>query len=388
MATNKTLNQAAVEKDDEFYTRMCDIAAELRHYRKHFKDKTVLCNCDDPYESNFFKYFALNFNRLELKKLIATCYATSPMLYTQLTLFGGEDVVVTEFPANKKPYRIEITEVVDENRDGAIDLVDIETLIKNRKNVLSILEGDGDFRSAECVELLKEADIVCTNPPFSLWIPYFNQLIEYNKKFIIIGNPQAMKYKDVFPLIQQNKVWIGYKPMSEDMLFDVTPEHAEELVRTKRQGSGYKVIDGIVKGRAPAIWYTNLDIEKRHEELDMYKKYNPNEYERYYNYDGIDVGKVSEIPRDYFGAMGVPISFLADAYNPAQFEILGKGNSIDKTMVHTVVGDEIQYIRNGEVVWSTPYTVKERKTGNSLRIEENGKPGRVPFERIIIRRKQ
>ncbi|MBR2131714.1 MAG: modification methylase, partial [Oscillospiraceae bacterium] len=205
---SKDLQISRQAKKDEFYTQLIDIEKELRHYKAFFKDKVVFCNCDDPYESNFFKYFAMNFNSLGLKKLIATCYATSPIVYTQLALFGDE-IPMGEEPDAKKPYKIEISEVVDANEDGAVDLADVEYLLRNRKNLLTLLQGDGDFRSEECIELLKEADVVVTNPPFSLFREYVAQLIAYDKKFIIIGNQNAVTYKEIFPLIKDNKIWYG-----------------------------------------------------------------------------------------------------------------------------------------------------------------------------------
>ena len=200
----ETLEQAKRNKADEFYTQLPDIEAELRHYQEQFRGKTVFCNCDDPYESNFFKYFAMNFNFLGLKKLIATCYGGSPVMGEQLSLFDIEplEYVVEEA---KPAYKIEITEANDENQDGAVDLTDVEYLLKNKKNALSLLKGDGDFRSGECVELLKEADIVVTNPPFSLFREYMAQLIEYDKKFIIIGNKNAITYKEIFNLVMKEK---------------------------------------------------------------------------------------------------------------------------------------------------------------------------------------
>lgn len=173
--TNKVLNKAGVAKKDEFYTQLTDIEKEMRYYREYFKDKTVLCNCDDPFESNFFKYFAMNFNSLGLKKLIATCYSTSPIIYTQLSLFDEGDVVAVDYQG-KKPYKVVITKVEDENGDGRVDLSDVEYLLKNKKNVLTLLEGDGDFRSEECIELLKQADVVVTNPPFSLFREYVAEM--------------------------------------------------------------------------------------------------------------------------------------------------------------------------------------------------------------------
>lgn len=209
MPGNKNLHMSKNDKADEFYTQLSLIESELKHYKEFFRGKTVLCNCDDPFESNFFKYFAMNFNSLGLKKLIATCYATSPIVYTQLTLFGDAEVVAKE-ESGKKPYKIEITEVTDENKDGRVDLADVEYLLKNRKNYLTLLNGDGDFRSPECVELLKQADVVVTNPPFSLFREYMEQLEEHGKKYIIIGNMNAVTYKEIFPLIAQNRLWLGY----------------------------------------------------------------------------------------------------------------------------------------------------------------------------------
>lgn len=209
MAKNANLNKASRQKNDEFYTRLFDIENELKHYKRHFAGKTVLCNCDDPFESNFFKYFAMNFNPLGLKKLIATCYVSSPIAGQQLALFDilPLEEAVTE---SKHPHKIEITEVHDVNGDGAVDLSDVEYLLKNAENTLTLLEGDDDFRSAECIEILKEADIVVTNPPFSLFREYVAQLMEYNKKFLIIGNQNAVTYKEIFPLLKENKIWFGY----------------------------------------------------------------------------------------------------------------------------------------------------------------------------------
>ena len=297
-------------KEDEFYTQLVDIENELHHYKKEFKDKIVLCNCDDPYESNFFKYFALNFNYLGIKKLIATCYDQSPFAGTQLSLFNWQE----SENSIKKAYKIEISEVTDLNGDGAIDLTDVEYLLKNKKNTLAILEGNGDFRSQECIELLKQADIVVTNPPFSLFREYVYQLISYNKKFLIIGNQNAITYKEIFPLIKANKMWLGYK--SGDMEFTVPQyyEPRDTRYRVGEDGTKYRSLGNI-------CWYTNLDVKRRHETITLYKKYNPNDYPEYDNYFAINVNKVSDIPYDYYGAMGVPITFL-DKYNPSQFEIV------------------------------------------------------------------
>lgn len=206
MAGNKSLRDASKAKQDEFYTQLADIEFELKHYKDHFKNKVIFCNCDDPYESNFFKYFAMNFNQLGLKKLIATCYDGSPIAYTQFSLLGENKTIPNK---NRHPYKIEITAVDDYNGDGAVDLADVRYLLKNKNNTLTLLKGNGDFRSDECVELLKQADIVVTNPPFSLFREYVAQLIEYEKKFIVIGNQNACTYKDIFKLISSNQVWLG-----------------------------------------------------------------------------------------------------------------------------------------------------------------------------------
>lgn len=310
---NKNLNSAKTAKKDEFYTQMSDIEMELQHYWPHFHDKVVLCNCDDPYESNFFKYFALHFNHLGLKKLICTCYNGSPIQGDELTFsfdFGDEE-------PKKIAHKVVITEVKDLNGDGAVDLSDVRILLQNDKNVLSTLET-GDFRSQECIELLKEADIVVTNPPFSLFREYIAQLMEYEKKFLIIGNVNAITYKEVFPLIMNNKVWFGPSISSGDRKFNVPIDYPLNAAGCGIDTNGKRFIR--VKG---VRWFTNLDHKKRHEELDLVCRYSPEEYPTYENYDAIEVSKTVDIPYDYSGAMGVPITFL-DKYNPEQFEIIGQ----------------------------------------------------------------
>lgn len=318
---NKALSNANRAKKDEFYTQLSDIENELRHYRQHFRGKTILCNCDDPYESNFFKYFAMNFNFFGLKKLICTCYATSPVVYTQMSFFGEEEVMGTS-DDNRKPYKIEITEVTDLNGDGAVDLTDVDLLLQSVDGKPELLNGDGDFRSDECIELLKEADIVVTNPPFSLFREYVAQLIEYNKKFIIIGNQNAITYKEIFPLLKDNKMWIGYK--SGDMAFTVPDSYEARETRFWIDENGQKW-----RSLGNICWYTNLDIEKRHEDMILFRNYTPENYPHYDNYDAIEVSKVADIPCDYDGAMGVPITFM-DKFNPDQFEILGATESEGK----------------------------------------------------------
>ena len=314
---NKNLNQAKEAKKDEFYTQLIDIENELRHYREHFRDKVVLCNCDDPYESNFFKYFALNFNALGLKKLIATCYDGSPVQGDELMLDFGD---FSDEP-KKIAYKVEITEVSDVNGDGVVNLADVQYLLKNDKNVLTLLKGSGDFRSSECIELLKEADIVCTNPPFSLFREYVAQLMKYDKKFLIIGPFNAITYKEIFPLIKCDRIWLGYGFKAGNAYFRI-PESA---IRDYANGV-FDDMTGLVKFRN-CTWYTNMDIKKRHEELVLWKPYTTEEYPQYDNYGAIEVSKVENIPCDYEGVMGVPITFL-DKYNPEQFEIIKfrKGN--------------------------------------------------------------
>lgn len=310
---NKNLNAAKEAKKDEFYTQLADIENELKHYRQHFRGKTILCNCDDPYESNFFKYFANNFNAFGLKKLIATCYNGSPVQGSELMLDFGD----FQDEPKKIAYKVEITEVTDANGDGRIDLADVRHLMQNDKNVLSTLKENGDFRSKECIELLKEADIVVTNPPFSLFREYVAQLMAYEKKFLIIGNMNAITYKEIFPLIKNNQLWLGPSITSGDRKFWVPDDYELRAAGCGIDETGRKFIR--VKG---VRWFTNLDHKKRHEELILFHQYSPEEYPKYDNYDAIDVGKTAEIPVDYDGVMGVPITFL-DKYNPEQFEIVG-----------------------------------------------------------------
>lgn len=321
MSGNSSLNAAARDKNDEFYTRLSDIEKEMRHYRKHFKGKTIFCNCDDPFESNFFKYFVLNFNRLGLKKLIATCYATSPIAYGQLSLFdvlGGDE-------ANKnKPYKAVVTQVYDTTGDGGIDMLDVAELFKMRKNELTELEGNGDFRSEECLELLKEADIVVTNPPFSLFREYMAVLVEYQKDFVIIGNQNALKYREIFPLLMNNRIWLGNNNPSPKLFY--VPTLLEKRKNIKKDENG-----DLVASFGNICWYTNLDIKRRHEELIMIKKYRPEKYIKFENFNAIIVNKISDIPYDYEGVMGVPITFM-NKYNPDQFEILGRTGDIDYAM--------------------------------------------------------
>jgi hypothetical protein len=322
--SKKSLHAAMQQKKDEYYTQLKDIEEELKHYKDQFRDKVVYCNCDDPFESNFFKYFAANFKALGLKKLITTSYKPSPIANTQLGLFG-EDKVIVESKGRPKvtANKFIINEVHDMNGDGAFNLKDVaEQLKANTHNEWAPLDGDGDFQSAECIELLKQADIVVTNPPFSLFRAYIKQLFEYDKKFLIIGNKNSITYKEIFTLIKENKIWLGYRNINSDMWL-VVPD-----------GEKYeKIVDGVKLKHIMACWLTNLDTTKRHEEFIMYKPYSTEDYPKYDNYDAINVNVVAEIPRDYDGVMGVPITFL-DKYNPEQFEIIKfrKGDD-DKDLV-------------------------------------------------------
>lgn len=358
MAGNSNLNDSARNKQDEFYTQLSLIENELKYYRHHFKGKTVLCNCDDPYESNFFKYFAMNFNALGLKKLITTCYATSPVTGTefqyyvdnreQLSFMPLEGDLPVHVDNRRKPYKVEITSVTDENGDGRIDLSDVEYLMRNKKNTMALLDGDGDFRSPECVELLKEADIVVTNPPFSLFRDYIALLEQYKKQYIIIGNINAAICKEIFPLIAGNILWLGYN--SGHFWFKVPNSYEEKKTDFKIDETGQKW-----RRMGNICWFTNVDIEKRHENMILFRKYTPEEYPKYDNYEAIEVSKTVDIPCDYDGVMGVPLTFMSQ-YNPDQFEIIG----LDR------------------------YTVpKEYLVGGRVAI--NGKP---KYARILIRRKQ
>lgn len=290
---NKNLNQAKNAKKDEFYTQLVDIENELKHYKEHFKDKVVLCNCDDPRISNFFHYFSYNFEKLGLKKLITTCYKNQERdLFSQN---DSERAIWLEYNGDKNNNR-----VPDPDEIG-----------------INYFQGDGDFRSKECIELLKQADIVVTNPPFSLFREYVAQLIEYDKKFLIIGNVNATSYKEVFQLIKNEKMWLGASIHSGDREFGVPQDYPLNAAGFRVDEKGNKFIR--VKG---VRWFTNLDYKERHENLILYKTYNPNDYPKYDNYDAINVDKTADIPADYNGVMGVPITFL-DKYNPEQFEIIG-----------------------------------------------------------------
>lgn len=311
--SNSALHNAKKWKKDEFYTQLVDIDKELCNYKHYFKDKIIFCNCDDPYESNFFKYFAANFNFLWLKKLIATWYSTSPIAFTQLPLF---EVAGYEWQPNRT-YKIEINEVYDANGDWAINLSDIEYLLKTWKwkNKLTLLKWDGDFRSQESINLLKQCDIVVTNPPFSLFREYVAQLMEYNKKFLIIWNQNALTYKEIFPYIINDKIWRWLTMNWSNRYFEVPDDYPlTEKTWKIENWKKYAFVKGV-------RWYTNLETKRRKEWIILYKKYNSNDYPKYDNYNAINIDKVSDIPCDYDWVMWVPITFL-DKYNPNQFEIL------------------------------------------------------------------
>ena len=339
--TNTALHAANRNKKDEFYTQLSDIEKELSHYREYFKDKIVICNCDDPYESNFFKYFALNFNALGLKKLMATCYDGSPISGLELPLFfesptsAGGNVRIPK----KVAYKVEITEIPDLDGNGATDLSDVQLLLQSDKNIMQPLKGNGDFRSAECVELLKQADVVVTNPPFSLFREYVAQLVKYDKHFLIIGNVNAITYKEFFPLIKENKVWMGFSIHSGDREFRVPDDYPLQAAGYRIDEKGVKYIR--VKG---VRWFTNIDYKERHEELILWKHYTPEEYPKYDNYDAINVNRTEDIPVDFDDVMGVPITFL-DKYSPEQFEILGNEYDLDIDMGRGYINGKRMYSR-------------------------------------------
>ncbi|HRH55906.1 MAG TPA: adenine-specific methyltransferase EcoRI family protein, partial [Candidatus Paceibacterota bacterium] len=324
------------------YTQMGDIANELNYYRDQLKDKVIFCNCDDPFESNFFRFFAENFNALGIKRLIATSYNPSPIANSQLGLFG-DDISLT--PKKGRPKvtanAFLINEVQDLNGDGAIDRRDIaEKLKANKNNEWRPLEGDGDFRSEECVELLKQADIVITNPPFSLFREYVAQLVEHDKKFLIIGNTNAITNRDIFKLIKDNKFRTGNTNFNVGMLFEV-PDNFEHYHHLDK-GTGKKIARV-----STACWYTNMDVAKHHQEVPLWKSYSPEEFPTYDNYGAIEVKTYKEIPKDYFGIMGVPITFL-DKYNPNQFDIIWQGSGNTRASAPPEILEELQYKKHPE----------------------------------------
>lgn len=312
---NKNLQTARENKNDEFYTQLPDIENELKHYRGHFKGKVVYCNCDDPGVSNFFKYFSNNFEFLGLKKLITTCYKNQDR-----DLFSRHD--------SEKAIWLECNGTKNDNKIPSRE----ETTVRH-------LEGNGDFGSAECIELLQQADIVVTNPPFSLFKEYVAQLMEYDKKFVIVGSQNSITFKEVFPLIKEGRMWLGHGFNRGNAYFK-TPYPKEFAPGVFDEATG------LVKFRN-VVWFTNLDYAKRHEDIILYKKYSPDEYPTYDNYNGINVNKVAEIPVNYDGAMGVPITFL-NKYNPDQFEILG----IDRELIKGLTGRQSRFHLNGKEIYA------------------------------------
>jgi hypothetical protein len=326
MAGNATLSKRNRNSADEFYTALTDIEAELRHYRGYFQGKVVFCNCDDPYESNFFKYFAMNFNHLGLKKLIATSYAGSPVTGEQVPLFEVEGLRATR--PLRDVYKVEITEVPDLNEDGAIDLLDVEHLLRHDANVVTPLQGDGDFASPECLALLDEADVVVTNPPWSLIADFLTLIAERGKKFLVLGDQNHLTYEGVFRLITAGQLWVGFN--NGGTKWFRVPDDYEIKTEARK-----KIVDGVKyfsMGRA--WWFTNLEAARRNDYLTLYKRYTPEEYPTYTNYpDAIHVEEYTEIPLDYDGEMGVPLTFLR-VYNPEQFEILGNSKSHGQAMAN------------------------------------------------------
>lgn len=349
MARNTTLSNAKKARKDEFYTQLADIENELRHYKDHFRNKTVFCNCDDPRKSNFFHYFSYNFEQLGLKKLITTCYKSQNRdLFSQN---DSERAIWLEYDGDSNGNRIP-----DPQEIG-----------------INYLNGDGDFRSPECIELLQQSDIVVTNPPFSLLNEFILFLHRHKKKFLVMCNHNVVHYTEIFPLIKNNEMWLGYNA-NKTVRFAM-PDYYEKWD---------EIVDGVKYGKVPSIgWLTNLDIKKRHEDLILYKTYNEQDYPKYENLDAIDVEKVSDIPCDYYGLMGVPDTLL-DQYNPEQFEILGADGI-------PMYADELNIGKIGED-WMRRYRASGgtgHYTANmrSVVITKNGVP-KKPYSRIFIRRRQ
>jgi hypothetical protein len=386
---NRNLTAAREAKKDEFYTQYVDVQKEVEAYLEFdpdtFRGKVVYCNCDDPFESNFFKYFAANFKKLGLKKLITTSYDGSPIAGAQLTLWEYDEGNGKR--QKPKAIAIEIEEVTDVNGDGATGIEDVKLFLEQNPHTRTCLAEGGDFRSTECVALLKQADIVVTNPPFSLFKEYVAQLVKHKKKFLIIGNVQALTYKEIFPLIKADQLWMGVTIHSGDREFRVPDHYPLNAAGSRVDENGVKYIR--VKG---VRWYTNLDHGRRHQELPLmtmednlrFSKHKEikgkTAYDRYENYDAIEVPFTDAIPSDYDGIMGVPISFL-DKYNPDQFEIVGTLESSDPDNPY-------------RTRW---YSAQDQKDAFFRRF---GKPGSIPlnmsgvindvkvFKRILIRHRR
>lgn len=330
MAKNTALSQAKKAKKDEFYTQLSDIENEVMHYKDHFKGKTVFCNCDDPMVSNFFVFFVRNFKEFGLKRLITTCYKSSQ--YDLFSDHSEEHAVMLDYRGGD-----------DNNPD-----------LKQIAAKAVPLKGDGDFRSRECIDLLKESDIVVTNPPFSLFREYVAQLMKYEKKFLIIGNQNAITYKEIFPLIMDNLIWQGFH--CGDMAYMVPDDSEPRATRFWIDEKGQKW-----RSLGNACWFTNLVHSKRNDYLDLYKSYNAEEYPQYDNYDAINVDKVAEIPKNYYGAMGVPVTFL-DKYNPNQFQII-----------------------DANTIITNPNTPK--KAHGIIKDKDGSIDGKPKYARIVIQRK-
>ena len=389
---NKNLHKAKSSKNDEFYTQFIDIQKEIEAYLDYdadvFRDKVVYCNCDDPYESNFFRYFVLNFNKIGLKQLITTSYKPSPVANTQLELFAN-DMTTTKQKGRPKitANKFIINSVGDTNNDGEFNLKDISLqLQQNKHNEWTPLKNDGDFRSDECIDLLKQADIVVTNPPFSLFKEYVAQLMEYQKQFLIIGNINAITYKETFPLIKENKLWLGATNFNRGMYFQVPDEFVYTgSYKFEREQNGVKV------NRVPGVcWFANLDHGRRHQPLalmtekEVVKFSTKKPFDKYDNYDAIEVGEVKQIPSDYAGVMGVPITFL-DKFCPEQFEILGTSdNGIIDDKYKKTQGLTKEFVNDYYKAGSTG----SYKEGNPTAGYYKNNVAKMAFKRIFIKHKK
>jgi len=389
---NKNLTNAKRAKNDEFYTQYSDIQKEIEAYLEYspdvFRGKVVYCNCDDPFESNFFRYFVLNFNKLGLKQIITTSYKPSPVANTQLRLFG-DDKTLTKSKGRPKvtANKFVINEVRDIDGDGEFNLKDVAMqLKKNKHNEWMPLEGDGDFRSDECINLLNRSDIVVTNPPFSLFREYLKQLIDYKKRFVIIGNMNAITYKEVFPLIKDNKIWFGAGKNDGRNVWYQVPDSYKSFHK-EEDGKKYAFVAG-------TIWFTNLDHGRRHQPLPLMTKAEvvkfgtKKPFEKYDNYDVIEVSLVKYIPSDYKGVMGVPISFLSK-YSPYQFEILGS-DAYDGTPPTKKYPKKVKVV-DGKRMKSNTGTmgcvIKEKDFGLGTYFDV-GYPVKAVYKRIFIKHKK
>jgi len=359
---NAGLNRAGIAKKDEFYTQLCDIEAELHYYKDSLKNKVVLCNCDDPFESNFFKYFILHFNELKLKQLIATCYQHSSLSGCECSV----DEMLYPCPTEqKKAYKAVVTSVDDSLLQSDKNVSILKDLFSLPGNSIELLNGDGDFRSAECLTLLDSSDVVVTNPPFSLFRDFIGTLVAREKKFLILGNINAATYKEVFPLIRENKIWLGASIHSGDRKFYVPDTYPLNAVGCGCDDNGRRYIR--VKG---IRWYTNIDIPQRHQGLELSKAYNPEKYPAFDNYSAINVSRTANIPYNYPGIMGVPITFL-DRYDPDQFEILMLANG------------NVRANSNAETLKLVGYRRHENDKGGVGVIN-----GKRSYARVLIRNKK